>query len=111
MRSKLNKFYMRYLQSFFSVLTLFFLPFQSIAQDKLQTKDEQQIKLLINKLFDGMREGDSAKVSSVFHNEVHMFTSFTNQEGEKMIKKGALEPFLKAIGTPHDDIWDEKIWN
>ena len=27
------------------------------------------------------------------------------------IKKGNLASFLKAIGTPHDQIWDEKIWN
>ena len=37
-----------------------------------------------------MREGDSAKVSSVFHNEVNMYTSYINQEGDKMIKKGVI---------------------
>lgn len=102
---------MRHLQSFLIILIFFFLPFQTIAQGEPEIKEEHQIKLLIDKLFDGMREGDSAKVSSVFHNEVNMYTSFNNQQGEKVIKKGVLSSFLKAIGTPHDDIWDEKIWN
>lgn len=102
---------MRYFQSFSIILTLFFLPFQSIAQDESNHNEEHRIKLLINKLFDGMREGDSATVSSVFHKDVNMYTSYTNQQGLKVIKKGALESFLQAIGTPHDEIWDEKIWN
>jgi len=102
---------MRHLQSFLIIFIFFFLSFQTIAQAEREIKDEHQIKLLIDKLFDGMREGDSAKVSSVFHNEVNMYTSFNNQQGEKVIKKGVLSSFLKAIGTPHDDIWDEKIWN
>ena len=102
---------MRHLQSFLIILIFFFLPFQTIAQGEPEIKEEHQIKLLIDKLFDGMREGDSAKVASVFGKEVNMYTSFNNQQGEKVIKKGVLSSFLKAIGTPHDDIWDEKIWN
>ena len=102
---------MRHLQSFLIILIFFFLPFQTIAQGEPEIKEEHQIKLLIDKLFDGMREGDSAKVASVFGKDVNMYTSFNNQQGEKVIKKGVLSSFLKAIGTPHDDIWDEKIWN
>ena len=102
---------MEHLQSFFIILSFFFLPFQTIAQNESKVNETDQIKLLIDKLFDGMREGDSAKVSSVFHNEVNMFTSYTNKAGDKMIKKGTLDSFLQAVGSPHDDIWDEKIWN
>jgi len=108
---------MKHLTIFFTMVTCLFFTFHSIAQDEPQMSEEHemseehQIKFLIDTLFDGMREGDSAKVASVFHTEINMFTSYTNQEGDNMIKKGSRDLFLKAIGTPHEEIWDEKIWN
>jgi len=102
---------MNYLKPFFVFLFLVLIPAISFSQDKVEVDERASVELLIHKLFDGMREGDSAKVASVFGKEVNMYTSFTNQQGEKVIKKGALSSFLKAIGTPHDQIWDEKIWN
>jgi len=102
---------MNYLKPFFVFLLLLLIPAISFSQDKVEVDERESVELLIHKLFDGMREGDSAKVASVFGKEVNMYTSFTNQQGEKVIKKGALSSFLKAIGTPHDQIWDEKIWN
>lgn len=81
------------------------------AQDPTPSDEQLRVEQVILQLFDGMREGDSSRVASVFDPEVKMYTSYTNQDGEMIIKKGALEPFLKAIGTPHDQIWDEKIWD
>jgi hypothetical protein len=103
--------YMMHLKPFFVSLIFFMTPILIFSQDKVQPKEHQAVELLIHKMFDGMREGDSAKVASVFGKEVHMYSSFTNQQGKKEIKKGALASFLVAIGTPHDEIWDEKIWN
>jgi len=80
------------------------------AQEDLE-KDKQAVEQTIIDLFDGMREGDSAKVGALFIKEVEMYTSYTNKEGELMLKKGELQSFLKAIGSPHEKIWDEKIWN
>lgn len=73
--------------------------------------EKKEILNVIEKLFDGMREGDSSKVASVFDKEVSMLTSYTNKEGKKIISKGDLSRFLTAIGTPHEKVWDEKIWN
>jgi hypothetical protein len=86
-------------------------PMLIFSQDKVKSNEHLAVELLIHKLFDGMREGDSAKVASVFGNEANMYSSYSNQQGEKVIKKGDLASFLAAIGTPHDQIWDEKIWN
>ena len=102
---------MNYLKQFYLTLVLCCLPLILFAQTETQDKDRKPVELVIHKLFDGMREGDSSKVASVFHPEVTMFTSFTNKEGQKKIRKGAIKPFLEAIGTPHDQVWDEKIWN
>ncbi len=102
---------MTYFRLFFVLFICLSIPSVLSAQDKSQTDEQAEVEGVIYKLFDGIREGDSAKVASVFSKEVNMYTSFTNQQGEKLIKKGALAPFLKSIGTPHDEIWDEKIWN
>ena len=81
------------------------------GQNQNKEKDSASVHAVILTLFDGMREADSAKVSSVFHKEVRMYSSFTSKEGKLMLKAGKLSSFLNAIGTPHDKIWDEKIWN
>ncbi|UCE94307.1 MAG: nuclear transport factor 2 family protein [Flavobacteriaceae bacterium] len=98
---------------FLSALILLFFTYSNIgAQTNGNSEDDKKEVLnVIVKLFDGMREGDSAKVASVFDKEVNMLTSYTNKEGKKIISKGDLSKFLTAIGTPHDKIWDEKIWN
>lgn len=90
-------------------LTFFHMNIHAQQQDKdQQIKD---IELTIKTLFDGMRQGDSAKVAAVFDKNVSMYTSFTNEKGEKVLKSDALAPFLKAVGTPHDQIWDERLYN
>ena len=102
---------MKQLKPLFVFLIFLLIPTVIFSQDKVEGAEHKSVEGIILKLFDGMREGDSTKVSSVFNREVNMYTSFTNQQGEKVVKKGDLQAFLKAIGTPHDEIWDEKIWN
>lgn len=96
---------------YFTCLIIMFIYSGSQAQDVKQDEESQAVMQLIVKLFDGMREGDSTKVSSVFGSDVSMYTSYTNKDGVEMIKKGELQPFLEAIGTPHEKVWDERIWN
>ena len=76
-----------------------------------QSKDEKAVREVVDKLFDGMRLADSSAVSVLFHPDVRMMTSYKNESGEAVLKEGSLEGFLKAIGTPHPEIWNEKIWN
>ena len=58
------------------------------SQNDQKQKDSATVHRLIISLFDGMREGDSAKVSSTFHKDVKMYTSFTDKEGQLVLKKG-----------------------
>lgn len=101
----------KYILVYYVVAFFLFSPALLFAQDTTLSAEHLQVEHVILKLFDGMREGDSAKVASVFDPEVKMYTSYVNQQGEMIIKKGALPPFLTAIGSPHDQIWDEKIWD
>ncbi|MEL6672463.1 MAG: nuclear transport factor 2 family protein [Bacteroidota bacterium] len=77
-----------------------------VAQDS-QTS-EQAVKAIITNLFDGMRAGDSAKVAACFHADLRMATT-VNREGEPMVFMGSRDRFVKAVGTPHETVWDERI--
>ena len=93
------------------LLSLMLISFNLNSQDLNNSVEKQEVHDVIIKLFDGMRAGDSSMVHSVFSDDVRMYTSAENSEGNIVIKKGDLQAFLNAVGTPHDDIWDEKIWN
>ncbi|MGI9532641.1 nuclear transport factor 2 family protein [Lutimonas sp.] len=100
---------MKQLQALFTVMAIFLLG--NVYAQELLTQEKKEVKQVIIDLFDGMREGDSAKVGALFGKDVQMYTSYTDKDGELVLKKGALAPFLKAVGSPHDKIWDEKIWD
>lgn len=65
----------------------------------------------IVKLFDGMRAGDSSMVHSVFRDDPDIFTSSNTADGKPVLTRGTLQRFLVAVGTPHDVIYDEPIWD
>ena len=77
----------------------------------IMSADEQAIADVVETLFDGMRAGDSAMVRSVFHPQVRMVTSFRNAQGPQLAVENDLSGFLTAVGTPHEQVWDEKISN
>lgn len=76
-----------------------------------QGGDEQPAVLaVVKRLFDGMRAGDSAMVRSVFHPRVQLGTAVVRQ-GTPVVQIDDLEGFIKAVGTPHNDVWDERIYD
>ena len=87
-------------------LALILLGFSSRAQ----TDDHSAVIATIQKMFDGMRAGDSAAVNSVFDPSARLQTTYTNKEGLAVIVTEKISHFVEAVGTPHDEIWDERIW-
>ena len=77
-----------------------------------QPSDEKTAVIaVIQKMFDGMRAGDSAAVSSVFDPSARLQTTLTGQDGKPMLRSEGIEKFVEAAGTPHDEAWDERIWS
>lgn len=70
---------------------------------------EKEIQSTVETLFDGMRAGDSSMVASAFSRDAVMQTIAKNQAGEVMKRQGSLSQFLTSVGTPHDQVWDERI--
>ena len=87
-----------------ALLGLFFLSFNATAQT-----DEAEIKKTIMLMFDGMRAGDSAMVHAAFAKQVTMQRVAKNREGKVVVSTSDLGGFLKAVGTPHDKVWNEQI--
>ncbi len=98
-------------------LFLSVIPFLVFGQNekmelkKTELEMSKEVAKVINQLFDGMRLGDSSMVNSCFYHEVEMLTTYTDKEGNAHLKKGSVQDFLKAVGTPHDEVWDEKIFD
>ncbi len=76
-----------------------------------QTEELSAVHETINKLFDGMRAGDSTMVRSVFDPSARLQTTFTDREGNPVLKSETIDGFAAAVGSPHDEVWDEKIWS
>ncbi len=90
-----------------NALLLILLAFPSSA---LAQSAEQEVMATVQRLFDGMRAGDSTVVRSVFHPSARL-VSVGMREGAPVLREDAIDAFVAAVGTPHDEVWDERIWN
>ena len=78
----------------------------------LSAQDEKEAVIeVVKNLFDGMRAGDSTAVQYAFLGVVETKTVFTDKEGNPQMRTGSSSKFATAVGTPHDEVWDEKIWS
>jgi hypothetical protein len=74
--------------------------------------DENAIKEVVNRLFKGMELGDSAMVHAVFAASPTLATVSRDQQNSPVLRReNSLDGFLKAVGTPHKEVWYEEIWN
>lgn len=96
---------------------LVFMLFVGIFQNDLIAQKQSKLKKKeaviyqpIAALFDGMREGNATKASDAFIEEATLQSYFKNKKGETVIHTESISNFIKAIGQPHDEIWDERIY-
>jgi hypothetical protein len=71
-----------------------------------QQPDEAAVMATVQRLFDAMRAGDSAMARSVFHPDARLVAT-----GEQGVRLVPVDGFLRAIGSPHEHVWDERIWD
>lgn len=77
-----------------------------------QNEEEKAALESVRLLFKGMQMGDSAMVRSVFAKEATMATVYRDKQNNPVItRESSLAGFLKAVGTPHADQWNEEIWD
>ncbi|KIA94615.1 hypothetical protein OC25_09490 [Pedobacter kyungheensis] len=73
-----------------------------------QNDEESAIKKAVNNLFTGMKTGDSTVARSAFATGAVMQT-IVNKEGKVSVRNESVDNFIKLIGTPHKDQYDERI--
>ena len=83
---------------------LFLSPFLSSAQG-----DEQLVKDIVNKLFEGMKKSDSAMMASCFLPSAHLETVLKTKDGNTKLVSEELSVFLQSISRPHTEVYDERI--
>ena len=73
--------------------------------------EKKEVIATVQRLFDGMRAGDSSVVRAVFHPSATLQTAMADSKGIPMLRTSSVDRFVEAVGMPHDEIWDEKIWS
>lgn len=84
-----------------------------LATSNAQTATEKEsVMKPVKMLFEGMQKGDSAIVHRAFSTPVTMATIGTDKNGKPLIThESSINAFLKAIGTPHQEVYNEMIWD
>lgn len=91
---------------------LFYLLLAVSGISHAQQSDEQAITATIKTLFDGMYEGDSSKVHSMFTGTVSTATIFRDKAGLPVLRQEeSLKGFLEAVGKQHPEKWTEEFWD
>lgn len=77
-----------------------------------QSEEAAAVTAVIQKLFAGMEKGDSAMVHAAFAHDVTMATALRDKNNQPVLRReSSIADFLKAVGTPHKEVWYEEIWN
>ena len=74
----------------------------------IPANDHDAVMRTVKQLFDGMRAGDSAMVRSAFDSNPRLVTTMV-RNGVPVLTTGSVEDFIRAVGTPHAEVWDERI--
>lgn len=60
-------------------------------------------------MFNAMRKGDSTMLKSVFSKDLVLQSVSTGKDGEAVLTTDAKNDFANVIGTPHSEVYDERI--
>jgi hypothetical protein len=86
----------------------------SIAQpdnpESNTVQSDDDVLAPIHQLFDGMRAGDSTAVRAAF-DPIARLVRTSNRDGVPSYRIMPVNDFVNAVGTPHDAVWDEQIWD
>jgi len=90
---------------FLGAVALFAFPAAACGQDA-----EAEVEAVVNALFDAMRAGDATAAAALFHPEARL-QSIGEQNGQPSLRGDEVAGFIEAIGAPHAEVWDERIWD
>jgi hypothetical protein len=80
------------------------------AQEAARHAAESAVVAVVVQLFDGMRAGDSAMVRRTFAPDARL-VSTSIRDGQPALQSVEIDRFIEAVGTPREEVWDERLWN
>ena len=81
------------------------------SQAMASETEEEKVRAVIDALFDAMRAGDGEAAAALFHESATLGSAYW-QDGTPVLNQGTpAERFVAAIGQPHEEVWDEHIWD
>ena len=80
------------------------------AQEATASSDRAAVLGVVRRLFDGMRAGDSAAVRATFHPKAVLWSALL-RNGAPEARFDSIDEFARAVGTPHNEKWDERTSN
>ncbi|HET9332485.1 MAG TPA: nuclear transport factor 2 family protein [Gemmatimonadota bacterium] len=81
------------------------------AKALCQADEEAAVMAVVEAMFDAMRAGDSTAFRAVLHPSATGASAFVREGEPTLAREASLEGFVQAVGTPHDQVWDERIWD
>jgi hypothetical protein len=81
------------------------------AQTAAPADAEREVLAVVNALFDGMRKVDSAMVRPLFHPRARLISVDLRSEGRPARIEESAEDFIRSIGQPRTQVYDERISN
>ena len=89
-----------------------FLILISATNQAQSPAEKEAVMMPVKTLFEGMQKGDSALVRNSFSKTVTMATIGKDKNGNPFIQhESSINDFLRIIGTPHNEVYNEMIWD
>lgn len=76
-----------------------------------QVNEEAAVMAAVQSMFDAMRAGDSTAMRAVLHPGATGASVSVREGVPTLDREGSLDGFVQAVGTPHEQVWDERIWD
>ena len=86
------------------------IPTLASAQARAGGEERAAVLAVVRRLFDGMRAGDSAAVRAQFHPRAILWSAVV-RNGAPEVRFDSVDVFVRAVGAPHQEAWDERTSN
>lgn len=92
--------------------TLFCFALLIFGNAKVQAQAARvEVRATVDQLFTGMKMGDSSLVAKSFTADATLQSISVAADGKVIASKDGISDFVKAVGTPHQEKWDERIYD
>ena len=99
---------MRTLFLFSVILTSAFVP--RAQPTDVEDHEVAEVIAAVSELWEAMRTGDSTRARAVIHEDAIGYSVGMRGE-ETTFRHDTPDAFITAIGSPHEEVWDERVSN